>query len=165
MAKAKTTINVGEIQAKALIFSDGQNGRWVVCAERMAYLDFQKKYASDYKDGLNWKPADGANMDSDAPTWFAVASDDCMDPPVVIVRSDSAGEAIDIAVDEFNHLRILPPDLDDYLSDEQPASKGKAGMHDEEPWYTDNVNWTNNGQPYDGDLIKVWEVKLITIEV
>lgn len=162
MAKAKTTISVGEIQAKALIFSDGQNGRWVVCAERMDYLDFQKKYASDYKDGLNWKQADGANMDSDAPTFFAVASDDCIDPPVAIIRADGAGEAIDIAVDEFDWLKILPDDLDDYLSDEQP-DKGKDGHHD--PDYIDSLNWTGNGQPYDGESIMVWEVKLITIEL
>lgn len=172
MAKTKTTISVGEIEAKYLIFADKDNGRWVVSAQRLDYIKFQKRFASDYKDGLNWKQASGhARLDDSYETKFwAVAVDDCMDPPVAIIRAEHADHAIDIFVDEFTWAHVSDEDLEDYRepeADEQEANLAKIEGRPapETETYSDAISFNSNGQAYLNEDIVMWQVKLIRVEM
>jgi hypothetical protein len=80
-------------------------------------------------------------MDDDEDKFFLVFVQDCFDPPLAIVRAETAGDAVDIFLDELPWGRMDSEDIDE----------------------DKNVSWSSQGHAYDGERINVQEVRLCAV--
>lgn len=83
--------------------------------------------------------------------FYALASQDCYDPPVAIIRAEDRDEttAVDVFIEECPYSCKL--------STEDVNERQRDGTDE-------NVSWTNGGIPYASELLYMREVKLVRVE-
>ena len=135
----------GEIrhqQWKRAVFAwENGPGELVVNAsgERSDFLEFLREFP-------NGKQCDGSGFAEDHGTFFAVACEDCYDPPIGVVKCDDC-DAVDVAVDAFHWMRIDAA---------YAAERDSEGLRVE---YSDGGN-----HAYDPELMRVFPIKLVRVE-
>ena len=147
MSKSKAkSIEVSNVRAKAIIFSGEHGCRYVVTAEEMPWQEFHDKY--DIPTGPRAVRATGVNMDGTEEHFFLCAVSDCFDPPVWIVRADTASMAEEMFADE----------------EKCPALIGDANTadYDED---SEHLHYNSDGKLYDTESIVIIEVKMVAIDI
>ncbi len=121
------------------------NRRYVVGAEHMDTLAFLNAFNNG---PAQHQKATGVNMDGEG-KFFLCYVEDCFDPPVAIVRGENAADAEERFVDECEWAQVSDDDMDAEREDADNDSTG--------------YSYTGNGTRYDGETIKVYEVRCLSI--
>lgn len=148
-------MNIGELEnVSAMLFRSpfNRDSFYVVGRDGLSFPEFNEKYGnSPYSAAAQFKRASGANLDDNESQFFMVYVEDCFDPPIAIVRADDECEAIDIAVDAFEWLRVEPSNYGTPAEFEKAIEDGIVGIGD-------------GSNYYDAEQIRVREVKPYRLE-
>jgi len=145
-------MDLGEIEnVKAVVFESPVDPIYCyVCGvgdmDYLEWLNF-KEELRPYEDA---KRATAVNLDGVEKRFFLVWVQDCMDPPMAIVRADHEADAIDWFVDVLSWAHLDEVDLKDYIVEK--AVDGK------DPVYSDNLGFGSSGQMYDNESLMVKEI-------
>jgi hypothetical protein len=121
----------------------------------MDFLEWLNKY-----DSSKYKQATGVNLGEDFPNFYMVYVEDCFDPPVAIVRGESAEDALDTFIDELTWAHMSDEDVEEAIQDH--AEKGKSASMDDPP---DWVTYSSGGQAYNSESLMIRDIKLYSVEV
>ena len=106
-----------------------------------------------YKDGLHpytdAKRATGVNLDGVEKEFYLVWVQDCMDPPVAIVRADNVSDAIDEFVEELTWAHLDELAAKDYIEE---------GTDGKDLKYSDSLGIGPSGQMYDSESLMVMDI-------
>lgn len=142
------TINVGEIDARYLVFQGGRPDRFHIAVNReCSALEkgrFEVQNSCEISNSCDWNVASWIlQADGFGKHWYQVANVDMFDPPYAIVRADNEQEAFEVFMDETDACLIQESDLKDY---------------DEE-----RLDYDSNGRPMDTDNLFIAKLQLVKI--
>lgn len=141
-------LEFGTCQASAAVFRSPINPDhyYVALPAEMDSLEFMKRYNVGNVECQQVRHAD---LDQDEEHFFMCYSEDCYDPPIVIVRAEDMDAAIDVFVEEFPNLGAM--------DEETRKEREKDGLED-------TIGYTGQGNIYDTERVMVREIELVRLE-
>ncbi len=140
-------MQLGTIEILHAVFQSpiSERTRYVIGCESMPSETFLNVFPNGQHQH---QKATGVNIDGDG-KFFLCYVEDCFDPPCAIVRAEDAADAEERFVDECEWAQVSDADMDEERED---ADNDETGY-----------SYTGNGTRYDGETIKVYEVRCLTI--
>lgn len=145
-------LSLSDLPIVAAVFAsplDPQEHRYV--ASEMTHDEFRARYA-DIDYAHDYRLCTPVNMDAGpirGDLFFMCYCEDCMSPPVAIVKADDIEEAIDMFVETCEWAQ---------MSEEDAAEREADGLGE-------TVGMTGQGVRYDNETIHIRPIQLMRVDV